>query len=153
MGCVRKRGGSWSAQVRVSGWRSFNRTFQTKSDALKWINNLELKLRSSDVPDTVNSQKTTFAKLLEKYASEVSPSHKGAGAEIYRLKSIARSWLGRIDVRYLNKHQFNQYRDDRLKTVSGGSVCAELALMKRVLETAKRRWGVGIPYNLSLIHI
>ena len=147
MGCVRKRGGSWSAQVRVSGWRSFNRTFQTKSDALKWINNLELKLRSSDVPDTVNSQKTTFAKLLKKYASEVSPSHKGAGAEIYRLKSIARSWLGRIDVRYLNKHQFNQYRDDRLKNVSGGSVCAELALMKRVLETAKRRWGVGIPYN------
>ena len=147
MGCVRKRGGSWSAQVRVAGWRSFNRTFQTKSDALKWINNLELKLRSSDVPDTVNSQKTTFAELLEKYAGEVSPSHKGAGAEIYRLKSIARSWLGRIDVRYLNKHQFNQYRDDRLKTVLGGSVCAELALMKRVLETAKRRWGVGIPYN------
>ncbi len=147
MGCVRKRGGSWSAQVRVSGWRSFNRTFQTKSDALTWINNLELKLRSSDVPDTMNSQKTTFAELLEKYASEVSPSHKGAGAEIYRLKSIARSWLGRTDVRYLNKHQFNQYRDDRLKTVLGGSVCAELALMKRVLETAKRRWGVGIPYN------
>ena len=147
MGCVRKRGGSWSAQVRVSGWRSFNRTFQTKSDALKWINNLELKLRSSDVPDTVNSQKTTFAKLLKKYASEVSPSHKGAGAEIYRLKSIARSWLGHLDVRYLNKHQFNQYRDDRLKTLSGGSVCAELALMKRVLETAKRRWGVEIPYN------
>ncbi len=147
MGCVRKRGGSWSAQVRVSGWRSFNRTFQTKSDALKWINNLELKLRSSHVPDTVNSQKTTFARLLEKYASEVSPSHKGADAEIYRLKSIARSWLGRLDVRYLNKHQFNQFRDDRLKTVSGGSVCAGLALMKRVLETAKGRWGVGIPYN------
>ena len=104
MGCVRRRGRSWSAQVRVSGWRSFNRTFRTKSDALKWINALELKLRSSDVPDIVNSQKTTFAKLLEKYASEVSPSHKGGGAEIYRLKSIARSWLGRIDVRYLNKH-------------------------------------------------
>ena len=147
MGCVRKRGGSWSAQVRVSVWRSFNRTFQTKSDALKWINNLELKLRSSDVPEIVYSQKTTFAELLEKYAGEVSPSHKGGGAEIYRLKSIARSWLGRIDVRYLNKHQFNQYRDDRLKNVLGGSVCAELALMKRVLETAKRRWGVGILYN------
>ena len=147
MGCVRKRGGSWSAQVRVSGWRSFNRTFQNKSDALKWINNLELKLRSSDVPDNVNFQKTTIAKLLKKYASEISPSHKGADAEIYRLKSIARSWLGRLDVRYLNKHQFNQYRDDRLTTVSGGSVCAELALVKRVLETAKRRWGVGIPYN------
>ena len=69
MGCVRKRGGSWSAQVRVSGWRSFNRTFRAKYHALRRINALGLKLRSSNVPDFVNSQKNTFAKLLGKYAS------------------------------------------------------------------------------------
>ena len=33
MGCVRKRGNSWNAQVRISGWRSFTKTFQTKLDA------------------------------------------------------------------------------------------------------------------------
>ena len=28
MGCVRKRGKSWNAQVRMSGWRSFTKTFK-----------------------------------------------------------------------------------------------------------------------------
>ena len=27
MSCVRKRGAKWTAQVRVSGWRSFTKTF------------------------------------------------------------------------------------------------------------------------------
>ena len=51
-----------------------------------------------------------------------------------------------MDVRYLSKQHFIQYRDDRLKVVTGGSVGAELALMKRVLDTAVRKWGYGIPY-------
>ena len=36
MGCVRKRGKSWNAQVRISGWRSFTKTFKTKLDATEW---------------------------------------------------------------------------------------------------------------------
>ena len=37
MGCVRKRGKSWNAQVRMSGWRSFTKIFRTKSDATDWL--------------------------------------------------------------------------------------------------------------------
>ena len=37
MGCVRKRGKSWNAQVRISGWRSFTKTFKTKLDATEWV--------------------------------------------------------------------------------------------------------------------
>ena len=147
MGCVRKRGKSWNAQVRVSGWRSFTKSFCKKSDATACINELENTLRSATLPDVIIDTKVTLGELLLKYAEEVSPTDEGFVPETFRLKSIARKWIGELDVRYLTKNQFNQYRDDRLKTVSGGSVCAELALVKKVLETAKRRWGVGIPYN------
>ena len=41
MGCVRRRGNSWNAQVRISGWRSFTKTFQTKLDAKQWTVNLK----------------------------------------------------------------------------------------------------------------
>ena len=34
---VRKRGKAWNAQVRVSGWRNFTKSFKCKSDALYWI--------------------------------------------------------------------------------------------------------------------
>ena len=30
MGCIRKRGKSWNAQVKISEWRSFKETFKTK---------------------------------------------------------------------------------------------------------------------------
>ena len=33
MGNVRKRGKTWNAQVRVSGWRNFTKSFKSKSDA------------------------------------------------------------------------------------------------------------------------
>ena len=147
MGCVRKRGRSWNAQVRISGWRNFTKSFAKKSDAIVWINDLEQKLRSAHTPDSPIDKKITLKDLLLKYAEEVSPSHKGVIAEIYRLKSIARRWIGNLDIRYLSKQHFIQYRDDRLKVVTGGSVGAELALMKRVLDTAVRKWGYGIPYN------
>jgi hypothetical protein len=37
MGCVRKRGKSWNAQVRIAGWRSFTKSFKSKSDAVCWV--------------------------------------------------------------------------------------------------------------------
>jgi len=52
-----------------------------------------------------------------------------------------------LDIRYLTKQHFIQYRDDRLRAVTGSSTGSELALMKRVLDTAVKKWGYGIPYN------
>ena len=53
MGCVRKRGESWNAQVRVSIWRSFTKSFSKKSDAVIWIKELEHKLHSALLPDVI----------------------------------------------------------------------------------------------------
>ena len=37
MGCVRKRGKSWNAQVRIAGWKSFTKSFKSKTDAVCWL--------------------------------------------------------------------------------------------------------------------
>ena len=147
MGCVRKRGKSWNAQVRISGWRNFTKSFSRKSDAVVWVSELEQKIRSAHIPDIPIDRKILLRDLLLKYGEEVSPSHKGVVPETCRLESIARRWVGELDIRYLTKQHFIQYRDDRLKVVTGGSVGSELALMKRVLDTAVKKWGYGIPYN------
>ena len=81
------------------------------------------------------------------WTDEVSPTHKSCVPETCRLKSIARKWIGELDIRFLTKQHFNHYRDDRLKVVKGGSVGSELALIKRVLDTAFKKWGYGIPYS------
>ena len=48
MGCVRKRGKSWNAQVRIAGWRSFTKSFKSKSDAVAIRNG---KLKPTDLSE------------------------------------------------------------------------------------------------------
>jgi integrase len=148
MGNIRKRGNSWTAQVRIAGWRSFTKTFKKKTDAIAWSVHLENKLRNAPVPTIIADSKVTLSDLVIRYAEEIAPSHKSSVPETYRLRAIARSWIGELDIRYLNKQQFSQYQKDRLEKVSVASVHAELSLIKRVLDTAIKQWGYGIVENV-----
>ena len=148
MSNVRKRGNSWTAQVRIAGWRSFTKTFKKKTDAIAWSVHLEDKLRNASVPTIVADSKVTLSELVIRYAEEIAPSHKSSVPETYRLRAIARSWIGELDIRYLNKQQFSQYQKDRLEKVSVASVHAELSLIKRVLDTAIKQWGYDIVENV-----
>jgi len=148
MSNVRKRGNSWTAQVRIAGWRSFTKTFKKKTDAVAWSVHLENKLRNAPVPTFVADNKVTLSDLVIRYAEEIAPSHKSSVPETYRLRAISRSWIGELDIRYLNKQQFSQYQKDRLEKVSVASVHAELSLIKRVLDTAIKQWGYGIAENV-----
>jgi len=147
MSSVRKRGKTWNAQVRVSGWRSFTKSFKSKSDANIWASELEQKLVSASIPNGSVSNKVLLRELFMKYADEVTPQHKGRIPETYRLNSIAQSWIGGLNTKYLTKQHFIQYRDDRMNIVAASTVGSELSLIKRVLDTASKRWGYGIPYN------
>ena len=51
MSSVRKRGKTWTAQVRIAGWRSFTKTFNKKTDAIVWSKTLEDKIKSVPIPD------------------------------------------------------------------------------------------------------
>jgi len=148
MGNIRKRGNSWTAQVRIAGWRSFTKTFKKKTDAIAWSAHLENKLRNAPVPTFVADSKVTLGDLVIRYAEEIAPSHKSSLPETYRLRAIARSWIGELDIRYLNKQQFAQYQKDRLEKVSVASVHAELSLIRRVLDTAIKHWGYDIVENV-----
>ena len=71
MGCVRRRGKSWNAQVRIAGWRSFTKSFKTKSDAVCWVQQTEHQLKNTSLP-LVDVGDTTLRELLQTYAREVS---------------------------------------------------------------------------------
>ena len=146
MGSVRKRGKTWSAQVRVSGWRSFTKSFKSKSDALCWIKALESNSKSTDIPK-VNIRNITLKDLLQKYATEMSLHLKGSEVQIYVLNFYARHPIAQIQLSDLTERHFEYLRDERLKQVKHGTVNAQLMLLKRVFRTAIYKWGYGIPKN------
>jgi len=146
MGCVRKRGKSWNAQVRVSGWRSFTKSFKSKSDAISWIEETENKLRSSNKP-RVNVGEITLRDLLQKYGSEVSSSLKGSDRELCKLNMLSRHSIADNKLVNLTRKHFEYLRDERLQKVKSGTVHAELMLFRRVFKTAINKWGYGLLSN------
>ena len=148
MGSVRKRGKTWNAQVRVSGWRSFTKSFKSKSDALCWIKALESNLKSTDIPK-VNIGNITLKDLLQRYATEMSLHLKGSEVQMYVLNFYARHPIAQIKLSDLTERHFEYLRDERLKQVKHGTVHAQFMLLKKVFKTAIYDWGYGIPKNLT----
>ena len=71
MSCVRKRGNSWNAQVRVSGWTNFTKSFTKKSDALAWSSKLEHQLRKTSLPEEI-IQNLKLSYLMNKNCQKIS---------------------------------------------------------------------------------
>ena len=67
MSSVRKRGKTWTAQVRITGWRSFTKTFNKKTDAIVWSKTLKDKLKSVPIPDN-NIENLKLKDLLKRYS-------------------------------------------------------------------------------------
>ena len=146
MGCVRKRGNSWNAQVRISGWRSFTKTFQTKSDAKQWIVTLEKELKSKPLPEK-NIKNLKLKDLFNKYKFEILPKLKSHKIVTYKLNFLSRLWLGEIIVVNLTKGHLEQFCKDRKLVVKDGTIKSELMLIKRIVKIATDKWNYGIPFN------
>ena len=146
MGCVRKRGNSWNAQVRISGWRSFTKTFQTKLDAKQWIVNLEKELKSKPLPEK-NIKNLKLKDLFNKYKFEILPKLKSHKIVTYKLNFLSRLWLGEIKVINLTKGHLEQFCKDRKLVVKDGTIKSELMLIKRIVKIATDKWNYGIPFN------
>ena len=146
MGCVRKRGKSWNAQVRVSGWRSFTKSFPRKSDALDWVRGLENHLKNGS-PPRVDVGTITLRELLQTYAKKVSIHLKGSEIEIYKLNLYVKHPIADNKLINLTQRHFEILRDERLRQVKSGTVRADMMLFRRLFRTAINKWGYGLPIN------
>jgi integrase len=146
MGCVRKRGKSWSAQVRIAGWRSFTKSFKTKSDAVCWVQQTEHHLKNTSLP-LVDVGDISLRELLQTYAKEVSSHLRGSEIEIYKLNLYSKHPIAENKLINLTQRHFEHLRDERLKKVKSGTVHADLMMFRRVFKTAIHKWGYGLPKN------
>jgi integrase len=146
MGCMRKRGKSWNAQVRVSGWRTFTKSFKTKLSATEWVANFEKELRSKPIPKK-DIKNLKLKNLFNKYKLEILPKLKSYKIVSYKLTVLSRSWLGDIVVVNLTKRHLEQFCEDRKLKVQEGTVKSELMLIKRIFKIAIDKWNYGIPFD------
>ena len=130
-------GGKWRAQVARSGVRK-SKVFPSKQAAKDWAARQEyLILNSAEI-----ASRATFGEVMNRYASEVSPSKRGERWEIIRLKKLGTYDIAKIAISDLQPQDFAKWRDARLRDVSPGSVNREMVLMSAVMTVARKEWGL-----------
>jgi len=130
-----KVGTRWRHRIMVSGVRASG-TFDTKAAALKWEAQQHMTLGQG--PQVAVTK--TCADAFRRYEIEVSRTKRGHRWEAGRLAAMAASSLGPITMVQLSSSHIAAWRDERLRSVQGGTVTREMNLLSHVFSVARKEW-------------
>lgn len=126
------------------------RSFPTKSDARAWATVIESEMERGVYIDRTEAEKTPSV-ISYSSAVEVSSQKKGRESERYRVASLLRDPIAKTKVAALSGKLMAQWRDKRLKEVSGSTTNRDLNLISHVINVARKEWGVHVDHPISKI--
>lgn len=134
MASIRRRGAAWRAELYREGKRE-SASFPTKQQAAAWAQQREAELVGARVPDN------SVADAFRRFIVEVCPKHRGGEWERYRLQLFSRDKIADVRLPNLRPIHIAEWRERRLKMVSGASVRREMNLLQSVFKACLREWG------------
>ncbi|WP_306480809.1 site-specific integrase [Limnobacter sp.] len=150
MATIRKRGfGQWQVQVRRVGFETESATFESKIEAQEWASQIESAMVRGVHAARKVAERMKLSDLVGKFKESYAPMHykareDGKEAWKFQLKHIDDK-LGEKTLAELDQKLVAEYRDERLKLVSGGTVRKELYLLSKVLGFAEMELGICLP--------
>ena len=136
MANITKRGSNWQARTNCKGIRQ-SATFATKAEATAWATQIESEILSGSRGTT---KAVTFGKLLERYAEEESPKHKGEVWEQNLIKRLSALPIYSVKLSDLTPDDFGKWRNSRLKKVAESTVRREWILLSSAINVAMKEW-------------
>ena len=150
MATFRKRGDKWQVQIRRFGHRAISKSFQRRSDGDVWARQIESELERGVYIDRSVAESTLLSEILTRYGREISPSKACCQSDLIRLNHLNQR-LGHLSLARLDSAHLAQYRDARLRLVSGQSVRSELMVLNRVLVIAQQEWRIQLPRGIPSV--
>lgn len=152
MAAVNPYGDRWRAVVRRVGYKTRSKIFPTKRQADAWARAIENEIDQGKYREPGEGLKATVRSLMERFSEEVCPHRKGKKWEQVRIERLLRTAdfvERRLD--QLQPDDIRDWRDARLKEVSGASVNRELNLLSGIFTHAIKEWG--LPLRENPVHI
>lgn len=134
MASIQLHRGKWRAQVSIGGRRE-SKVLPTRKAAAAWALAREAELGGRRLPDQ------SLKSALERYAREVSPTHRGEHWEVVRLLAFTREPIAMRRLAGLTAADLSQWRDERLARRKPATVLREMNLLHGVFECCRRDWG------------
>lgn len=134
MAYIRKQGDNWRAEIQRNGIRS-SKVFPTKREAQAWATAEEGRAKAAR-----KGGGHTFGEAVTKYIAEVSSKKGGEVWEVRRL-NVMRDYFGEnAGLDEIDAPQIGQWREARLKTVSGSTVVREANLLRNLFKVCLNEW-------------
>jgi integrase len=141
MPTIIKRESGYQCRVRIAGHPPESQVFDTKARAAAWGHAREAALRDQ----ARGIVRATLQDAIDKYITDVCPTHRSGDNEIKRLKALAKAPKLLPVAKLLpdvTPQDLAKFRDTRLEQVSVATVRKEMGLLRSVLESARRDWGM-----------
>ena len=151
MASIRNRNGVWQARVIRKGFSTTAKSFTTRHDAERWARQIESQMDQGRFVSMRLDERTTLSELVTRYMAEVTPQMKSAQADLIRLSALRRNPLCKLSMVALTPTRVAEFRDQRLKLVSSGTVIRELAYISSIVNHARREWGISIDNPVRLV--
>ena len=152
MASILKRGEySYQVIIRRRGFPTKTKTFEIKSDAVKWARMIEREMDRGTWHDNSQAESMTFGDVLTRYQAEVTPAKKSAEIETIKINALLRDPICSLKMSALSRTDIAGWRDRRLLKVKGSSVNRELALLTHAIEIARKEWGLNIENPCKLV--
>lgn len=153
MATIRKKGTyQYHVQIRRKGFPSQTRTFTSRPEAEIWARQIEAEMDRGIFIDRSEAEKNTLHDILSRYRDEVSPQKKGSNIEQLRINGLLKDhFLVANKMAAISSKLIAQWRDERLKSVSGSTVNRELNIISAVINHARKEWGVHMDNPVALI--
>lgn len=136
MATFTKRGDRWRVEVRAKGVRRA-KTFSTKKSAQLWASQVEREIEDGYLGKIPHK---TFGELLERYQRDVSCLKAGHIRELKTIDLLLKDEIAQVRLERLSSKDFAQWRDRRLKQVSGSTVCREMNILSHACSVACKEW-------------
>jgi integrase len=151
MATFRNRHGKWQARVTRKGFKNVSRSFLNLQDAERWARQIESDMDKGSYTNTVLAERTTLKELIQRYLREVTPNMRSCEADTIRLNAMCRRPISCLNMIALTPSKIAEYRDERLKCVTAGTVIRELCYFSSIINHARREWGINIVNPVALV--
>jgi integrase len=92
-----------------------------------------------------------LADVLQRYMHEVTPAKRGAQRESEGIQFMMRQKIASYSMTNLTPAVIAGYRDDRLKTVSAGTIIRELSILSGIISHARKEWSLPTANPCALV--
>ncbi len=138
----------YHVQIRIKGFPPQNGTFKRKTDADRWIQQMESSIREGRHFKTTESKKHTLGQLIDRYIRDVLPSKKKSGQKQLMHLIWWKSQLGHYLLSNISPALIAEKRDFLLRETtrtgklrSPSTVVRYLAALSHAFTIAIKEWG------------